>query len=239
MEDRKQLYSIGIKPIVSETYDPNCTMPFTLGLVELLKSATQNPTGKQIWYYMLKELTISGCVDKDVISGVINYGSEYAVDDIDLSQYLNVVYRLVHTVNDESLHQPWNKGGTPNDSRCAALIDAGLLHNVCMKLLLRFKSSNNGQICHMLRDILQGFTSVATHDKTSKAIANARVDIEEALRDPYIMDLARNNALCGHIVNMIAYLARDFNLEDSKEDEEVTCNNCNKLLEKDEIKRCR
>lgn len=204
----------------------------------LIKSSTKDPDAKQIWYFILRQLLVSGCVDANVISSVIGYGLENALDDIDFSEYLAVVNCTIRT--EISLE---NQGGTFNDTRCATAINAGLL-KMCLKVLLRFRYENNGQICDMLAGILQGLVTLAFHPKTSKAINKVRNGVNEMLQNPELVSLARRGGKCGEIVDAIAfYTQNNFKPCDPShhgvQAEVITCGSCAKVLEKDAIKRCR
>jgi hypothetical protein len=94
-EQTSKLYKIGATPVVNESFDPNCNVSFMCGIVELVGQPTDDPTSKNIHYYILSNLSAAGCVDADAINGVIRLGMK-ASDKLDADKIPPTIFRLLH-----------------------------------------------------------------------------------------------------------------------------------------------
>lgn len=230
-EQRKNLYEIGVTPVVSEAFDPKCSTSFMRGIVDLVKKSKDDPTSKQIYYYFLSELAVAGCVDSDVIKGVIKLGMQ-AADKFDADQIPRIIYRLIHVTSMEA-----NPCPIPDDNRFAVAISSGLLQ-VVLKMLVQF--DREGTLATdkagegYLDLIVQGATRLHTHPKTSKAITkDVCISIEEMMTQPEMINLTSRSAKVKKVWETIGFLINS----DFKPITECY-GGCSKVLEGDAIKRC-
>lgn len=234
-DQNKSLYEIGILPVVHEAYDPNCTVSFMLGIVDLLKKWKDRSDNKQICYYMLAEFSVAGLVDADVISAVIDFGLKYAKDQYDEVQLPRIVYRLLFLPPSD----PRSQGPVPNDARFAAAIRSGLLQLV-LSMLTKFR--NNPDASESFDLIVKGASVVSTHPKTAKALVAVHSKVETAMKKQDALELNTSSAINMRIYRNIGFIIdpdfKPIQRTRDEADEPVKCFSCSKVLEQNDIKRC-
>jgi len=80
-DTKKRLFEIGSTRIpikVKEDDIAECKIPLAMGLIHLLENEEVNrPYKKEFVYSIVTVLIKAGCIDKDVISGIISYGLNF------------------------------------------------------------------------------------------------------------------------------------------------------------------
>jgi hypothetical protein len=224
-EQTSKLYKIGVTPVVNESFDPNCNVSFMRGIVELVGQPTDDPTSKNIFYYFLSNLSVAGCVDADVINGVIRLGMK-ASDKLDADKIPPTIFRLLH------LRSSVGSCPVPDDTRYACAISSGLLEMV-LKMVVLCGKTNSDDGMGYLKTVVGGATAVSTHPKSSNAITNIlRASTKELLSMPDLTSLIESNTTANDIIGSIVFLTHpDLNPP-------VRCVSCSKVLISEVIKRC-
>ena len=83
----------GSKAIVSESYDPYCTVTLTRGLLGLIK-ATDEKEFKVVLYFAVNELICAGCVDSLVIEAVTDLANS-ASDNWDVTYLPRILHKML------------------------------------------------------------------------------------------------------------------------------------------------
>ena len=85
-ENRQVLGRIGCMPIVSKDYDPRCMISYTVRLIRCIKKEEpmeglglifQRGNGLDVLQPLIE---FGDCIDKDVITGIIDLGTNYVHD---------------------------------------------------------------------------------------------------------------------------------------------------------------
>ena len=112
-------------PIVNKVYCPEHGGTFAVGLTQLLQRNTS--VNKSHIVDVLNQFILAGCVDEDMIRGLVKYGTCHPSD-----QYAeDTVVMISRLLMKCEPGQP----GKPNDSRVSAAIDAGVFE-MCLSMLL-------------------------------------------------------------------------------------------------------
>jgi len=224
-EGRERLETIGTTPIISKEYDSECKISFVVGLIRRTKIEGWTMDA----FTTLRRLTIWGsCVDKDVITGLIDLG----ISTSDDKWSAHVADLLNYMILKENINKKYNA----NDTRVAFAIRGGLVE-LCLTFIERFgamesfdkKRDNEESLSVYIKKILCSVYWVGLHKKTAKAIRNKGCSIEQELTR------LEQNADITSISNCKELLdnARSIlNLNGSY------CCRCNKSLSRTEVKLC-
>ena len=172
-EDRHLLGRIGCMPIVSKEYGPNCRISYMAELISFIKA---NEMKEKEHLKILQSLLYAGdCIDKDVIMGIIDLGTNRLHD----YESAVVVARL-------SGFMLWKRpNNEPCDTRVAAAIRTGLL-DMCLNLVDRFGGhesfcDENKSLYKHIESIFCIINDISLHQKTAKAIRSKRIVTEDKL----------------------------------------------------------
>jgi len=231
-DDSELLTTIGTIPIINKEYDPNCMVSFVEGFICHLKTAERDD-GVNILNSLIGD---ADCVDKGVITGMIDLGLNFIDDYNDYNKAKFVIGKSMGMV------QHWisadDNEAEQSDTRVALAIRVGLI-KMCLNFIERFheheffwESEDDSTTCLFDR-IMYIFSvhihKVSLHKKTAKAIRHKKSEI--------ITDLVRleknkditNNPDCKKLVGMARSLL-DIN--------GLYCCRCNKSLTRSEVKLC-
>ena len=215
-----------------------CMISYTVGYIQRMKTEGWRTPRDILFLQVL--VTEADCVDKDVITALIDFGSNFASDFGTAALVASVTSRslkqdrvLVHKEN-------------ANDTRIAFAIRAGLVE-MCLNFIEQFGrddffDDNDYSFSGILKNIFTTIHSVALHQKTAKAIRSRKIEIQTALAQ-----IERKSK----IERALAGITNDMN------DDEHDCNRllldmvesilnlngsyccrCNKSLSKTEVKQC-
>ena len=250
-EGRKLLYRIATMPVVSKAYDPDCKTLVIFGLINLLKHYINQPSGeKKKFYSILLRLTMGDCVDKEVITSVIDLGFNYTNQYEEASGVCAVLSGIL-IPRDGSLNtgDPDVLLTQPNDKRYAIAIDAGLFE-MCLGLVVKYGGLNvdgsgrpinddHGFFTGSIRNIFDAANHVSFRKKSSKSITNRQQKLIDAL-DLY-EDRIPKNDICNEIfVRLQSIVSINHSAQQSVSAERVkaTCLRCSKVLFSKDIRRC-
>jgi len=155
-EGRNRLVEIGTTPIVNKDYDPNCMISCTADLVHLLKTS-KDKKYKRILGMVQRLIVDVDCVDKGVITEVIDWGTNCVLNYDDALKVGMMLMEMIH------------QGPTINkyvcDTRVAFAIRSGLIE-LCLGFMKRFgkhESFVNDKLpMHdVIEWILEGINSVS------------------------------------------------------------------------------
>ena len=183
-EGRTLMDLIGTTPIVSKDYDPNCKVTFVEGYIRHSKKKEVKEEG--YWkedLHLIGTLTINAdCVDKGVLSEIIDLGLRYS-SDCQTACFAASMLLIM-------LYEP-NYGGSRmlSDTRVSFVIRAGLVE-MCLGFIERFGVDNT--LYGVIHDTLKCIYSISLHTKSAKAIRSKRQDIEKKL-DSTIMNSTKSN----------------------------------------------
>ena len=222
-EAKGRLEAIGTAPIVSKEYNPNCMISYVAGMIRIMQT-----TGDKGYFTVL--MCFIGdidCVDKDVISEVIDFGFNFTTD-YDTAEFIAAVScnMLLRVIKIDDTRQQC-------DTRIAFAIKAGLVE-MCLSVIERFwghESFGDEQSLfdHDIRDTLESVYKISLHQKTAKAIGQKKKNIEKELACLENIAGISSNDKCKELLDMvrsILYLHGAY------------CCRCNKSLGKKEVKRC-
>ena len=228
-EDRKRLEIIGTTPIISKEYDPECTISFVVGLVRLvkIKGWTMLHSTSQCLRRLIANVS---CVDKDVITELIDLGINTKDDTWVVHVAISLRYIILKKYNNEKYYA--------NDTRIAFAIRGGLIE-LCLTFIERFgllesfdkkkDTKESLSLYFVIKNILNNIYRIGLHKKTAKAVRSKRCSVEKELarleRNADIM----NNVNCKKVLDMVRAIL-DINGS--------YCCRCNKSLIRTEVKQC-
>ena len=238
-DDSELLTTIGTIPIINKEYDPNCMVSFVEGFICHLKTAEWDD-GVNILNSLIGD---ADCVDKGVITGMIDLGLNFIDDYNDYNKAKFVIGKSMGMV------QHWisadDNEAEQSDTRVALAIRVGLIE-MCLNFIERFHShkleshvvddeeddDDDSTTCLFDR-IMYIFSvhihNVSLHKKTAKAIRSKRVTIEKELVRLEQNTNITNNPKCKKLFDMVKSI---FNLNGSY------CCRCNKYLSRTQVKQC-
>lgn len=196
------------------------------------KGFDELPLKDKQWYFdHLDAIVVAGCVDKLVISRVVDLG--FTSNNLDTaSSIMATTFEMLCPRTggfSEAGHQV-----KEDETRFAIAVNCGLVE-MCLKLLAQFKDhESNSDLLDKMHNLLDSLNLVALLGKTSKAISGKRNSIWEKLQ-PLKRSLPRYGA-CHDILTLIKTMVSC--APGSNKSEKETCNCCSKELEKDKIRRC-
>ena len=225
--------AIALTPIVNPSYK-KCDTQYVIGLVNMIqaKGFDDLPPEEKQWYFdHLAAIVVAGCVDKLVISRIVDLG--FTSNNLDTSTgIISTTFEMLCPRTggfSEAGHQV-----KEDDTRFAIAVNYGLVE-MCLKLLAQFKDhESNSDLLDKMHNLLDSLNLVALFSKTSKAISGKRNSIVEKLQ-PVEKSLPRYGA-CHDILTMIKTMVSC--APDRNKSGKETCDCCSKELEKDKIRRC-
>ena len=227
-DGRKRLRSIGSSPIMNKDYDPTCTTSFVVGLIRLLKdkgSCHREPNSS-----ILDSLIgTADCVDKDVITEVIDLGTNYA-SDLKSAEF---AAKLSSYILCNEFESAGDIDCEPSDTRIAFAIRAGLIE-ICLNFIRRFgwhesflreKDSDSlyCNIWHTLNDV----SDISLHKKTNKALSHKKDELQNQLVS--LEKIATSNTKVERLFDMVECILDNTG---------SYCCRCNKSLSKTEVMEC-
>ena len=218
---KRMLGDIGSVPIVSRAYDPNCKVSLVGGIIRQMKKS-----GDRAKYFQALTLFVNcaDCVDKDVITEMIDYGCNFTSDYDDANVATQLICSMITRKKEDGSQQP-------NDSRTAFAIRAGLLE-YCTSMIARFGGDKNARdIMGNVSSILQIVYFLSFHKKTSKAIGAKRrhlISERERLKENQQVANERSNE-CNRALSIIQSIIAITS---------TNCFVCNKETERKDMKKC-
>ena len=199
-EDAKgRLEAICTTPIVSKDYDPNCRVSYVAGMIRMAKAS-----GDKIYFSVVKCCTSRiDCVDKGVITEVIDFGFNFT-NDVDTAAFVaRISSDMLFRVIDDKCQQ--------SDTGTAFAIRSGLIE-MCLSLIERFvehESFAHGRDCDetslfkYIQCTIEIVHSISLHTKAAKAIRCKRNYIEEKLMQLGQNTKISNNDKCKELLDMV------------------------------------
>ena len=163
-ENRQLLGIIGCMPIVSKEYNPHCMISYTAGLIRDEKKEGINIYQKDddgVVPILQSLMFIGDCIDKDVIMGIIDLGTNYVHD------YACAV--IVARLSQNMLCKI-----RPSDSRIAFAIRSGLVE-MCLSFVERFGEHESfgdevDSLYSHIDSVFYKIHGISLHEKSRKAI---------------------------------------------------------------------
>ena len=163
---KKRMESIATTPIISKSYDSTCLVSYVSGLIRLTKVSGDTESLAMI----LILVETCNCVDKEVITDVVDLGANFT-NDCKSAEIVLIISRAM------ILYKTDVQRGHPNDTRTAFAIRAGLIEMV-LGFIDRF-----GEMELPIYDVIFNFIhTVSLHKKSSKAISHRRSSIEKEVQ---------------------------------------------------------
>ena len=217
------LKTIGTTPIINESYDSTCMVSYVEGLIHQMNHVGWDG----VEFTVLPQLIIgAGCVDKGVITEIINLGMNH-VKDHDIGKFVaKISFYMVF----EKCHMNPN----PSDTHTAFAIRAGLIEMLLTLIEMHgphecFDNEQPSLFDYMTLVFKQVYL-VSLHEKTAKAISCKRERIEQKLLHIEESNtIFMNNTKSKKIVDTVRCI---INLNGSY------CCRCNKSLSKTEVMEC-
>ena len=216
-----RIQAIGITPIVNKEHNPNCMVSYTAEKVRLAK-IKQDKNSLTTVLVLIEE----SCVDKDIISEVIDLG-------MNVTDFNTVPF--VFLLSNAMVCQYESRYKCPNDTRVAFAIREGLIE-MCLTLVKRFwendsVAGNYGEISlsNYIQAVFDLVHKVSLHQKTAKAIRSKRDSISEKLVSLEGDERISSNPGWKELLDMVRYI---ISINGSK------CCRCNKSLSRTEVKQC-
>jgi len=227
-ESRPQLLDIiGTTPVMNKEYDSTCMISSVAGVVRRLKLIEERQR-KGIFDVTQRLVREADCVDKGVITEVIDLGTNYTSD-----------YECALSVALLSLKCIVDKDNEPNDTRVAFAIRTGLIE-MCLWFIERYcfplfvvdkEFLDECDMCDIIEGIFQNVNKVSLHKKSSKAIESVKrsTNVMSCLINSEGTLYTAKNTKCKGLLDMVRSI---LSLNGSY------CCRCNKALSKTEVKQC-
>ena len=215
----RALETIASTPIVSRDYDPTCMVSCVEGLLRLMKTSVDRNNANWIKHHILaieKLIIDAGCVDKGVISELMDYGLNYAKD-----------YKTAQSVS-EIAASMLQSNGQPSDTRIAFAIRAGIIE-MCLHFIERFGGVQSFMEDFSVKKILMSVHMILLHEKAAKAIRSKRNRFLLLRLTLTTIIPAYNIDNCKELIEMIRSILFLHG---------TYCCRCNKSLSRKEIKWC-
>jgi len=172
MEDESRirlLKNIGATPVISKEYDPSCTVSYTAELARRLKKTQTDGQESEILSRLIRD---ADCVDKDVITEIIDLGTNYS------SHYGKVEYAATASL---AMLVRSQQNDLPNDTRVAFAIRTGVIE-MYLGFIERFGSTEIKEYMYnSIKFIFSTVHTISLHQKTARAIRSKKTVIEERL----------------------------------------------------------
>ena len=225
-EGRKRLEIIGTTPIISKDYDPECTTSFVVGLIRQTKIEGWTIDASDTLRRLIANVS---CVDKDVITGLIDLGINTSDDEWVVHVAVLLGYMILKRLNSGDFYS--------NDTRIAFAIRGGLIE-LCLTFIERFgvlesfnkeQDDNLSSLFVSIKSILNNIYWIGLHKKTAKAIRSKRDIIEQELARLEQNTDITNNVNCKKVLGILSSI---LDLNGSY------CCRCNKSLSRTEVMEC-
>ena len=196
---------------------------YMAGLIRLVKATNGDKDHlKQVVAFALG----TDCVDKDVITEIIDFGTNLAATNYSPASFTANISAAI-LVEQLKCRYP------PSDTRVAFAIRAGLIE-MCLSFIERggqehFERDDEESLYQCVHDILIIVYEVSLHQKTAKAIRSKRNKIWEKLVGSEQNTNVTNSKNCKQLLGIVRSIL-DLN--------GAYCCCCNKSLGRKEIKRC-
>jgi len=128
---RSVLDIVATTPIVSKEFDPTCMVSFVAGYVGLLK--TEGMKAQDDFIILKRLIEEADCVDKGVVSELIDLGLRYALDH----ESACYVADISHDMLIKASEQQHERDSLPSDARVAFAIRSGIVE-MCLRIIERF-----------------------------------------------------------------------------------------------------
>jgi hypothetical protein len=223
--------SIGMTSIISREYDPNCMISYTAGYIHRMKTEGLRIPNDMMNLQIL--VTDVDCVDKGIITALIDFGSNFASDFTTAALVASVTNRSLQQNNGTRMVHKVNA----NDTRIAFAIRAGLVE-MCLNFIEQFGRDDFFDECqNSLENIFTTIHTVSLHQKTAKAISSKKIEIQGALarlekKGKVKRALAGITNDMNERVQLLDMVRSILNLNGSY------CCRCNKSLSKTEVNQC-
>ena len=225
-EDRKRLETIGTTPIISKEYDPECTISLVVGLIRQVEIKGWTLDTSTALRRLISNVS---CVDKDVITEMIDLGINTRNDD-------KWVATVAHLLRFMILKEHTDRLFYSDDTRAAFAIQSGLTE-LCLVFIERYglheSFDNETDILYSLFFSIQmtfaNIYFIQLHKKTAKAIRSKRPSIEQELARLEKNTNITNNVNCKKLLDIVRSI---LNLNGSY------CCRCDKSLSRTEVKLC-
>jgi len=130
----KRLEKIAYTRNVSTDFDPDFSVLFVHGLINLINSRNSGDLGRSNHFFILQQLVLANFVDKKMIIGIVEFGENNEKNAWEANATIGAIYNML---------VPGISGDPkPDDDRFAIAIRAGLFE-MSLKLLVRFGNDNN------------------------------------------------------------------------------------------------
>ena len=227
-EDGQLLGRIGCMPIVSKEYKPHGRLSYIAELLSFIKRNKMK--GKEHLKILQSFLYEGDCIDKDVIMGVIDLGTNHAHDNDSAVAVARLSAGMLQKGSND----------VPSDTRVAFAIRHGLIE-MCFGFIKQFNThisceentTGNSQcllsLFRGIQNILKSIHDIALHQKTAKAIRSKKTVVMETLAQLEQNTDITNNPNCMKLLNMVRSI---LNINGSY------CCRCNKQLTKTEVLKC-
>ena len=175
-------------------------------------------------FCILYQFGASGCIDKKVIQGLIEYGS--SLNTCEDAFPLFVV--LFHTVS-----KPGARAPVPNDSFYGLAIASGFLE-MCSGMVMKFGRHLGKNALCLMSATIDGASAVKLQKRSSKAIADHRSTVLAMIHPVNMIHVDKK---CQDILQTILAMVESSGGTE-KYKEQAHCRLCYKLLEAGAILRC-
>jgi len=221
----KRLRSIGASSIASKDYDPTCTISFVAGFIRLLKDKgiCHREPNSSILEHLIRD---ADCVDKDVITEVIDFGTNH-VSDFESAEFAAKLstFIICGEVGEEDIQ---------SDARVSFTIRAGLIE-MCLNFIRRFgwhesflREKDGESLDSNIWYSLNVICEISSHKKTAKALRHKKDEIQNQL--DRLKKIATNSTNVKILFDMV---------ESVLENTGSYCCRCNKSLSRTEVKQCK
>lgn len=181
IEDREWIGAAASTATTNTLYDASCVESFVSGMIRLLKTKpTSDDAGS--WMDCLQRTVLAGCVDADVIKGVIEIGNQPFHSLQKAVHICRAAMDMMFTVDDSP-----NKKNVPSDTYLAYAVSKGIIE-MFLGFLSRFGCV--GDIWTIALSSVDMISEASNQPKTSKALRylSKKKEFEIALvsaeRDP-------------------------------------------------------
>jgi len=232
-DDRAKTYFkvMATTPIVSNAFDPDNDGIFLSNIASLMKADgfyNLKTTDRDFYFDVLLHSSWAGCIDKNVISSVVDLFSSVRQCDVAV-RVVDMTFNLLCKRTGQWIGDRGEKPVvTEDDERFAVAINAGMI-SACLTMLKRFDGQREYpellDNMHNLLDSLHKVCKVARKKRSARAIESNRGLITEDLKtsEQYLTGFKETSIL--KLVKSTLFIL-DY------------CAKCAKVLEKKDVRRC-
>lgn len=217
------LTTLGTTPVANKEHDSTCMISCVAGIVRRLKVTDERKGVLNMVRCLIRD---ADCVDKGVITEIIDLGTNYILD------YENAIHVALESFS-MMLEDSNMKRNHPNDTRVAFAIRTGVFE-MYLGFIERFSEHvsfgiGGASMNVILTCIFRSMNNVSLHKKSTKAIKSKRSSIEDMLvRLEENTDITSNTEY-KKLLDMIRVIL-DMNGS--------YCCRCNKSLSRTEVMEC-